>query len=131
MIDTTSESVEEKLSYKDAILQAKEYAGRGAIALFGLHEEVVDERFGYIIGIDNTGSIKSFYEKSDKKTVTKLRNSEEKIYRNLGMMLFQNGTLQKELSSFFMMFIPNAGRHIAAEKTSAMVIFLKKMFSNS
>lgn len=99
LIDTTGESVEEKLSYKDAILQAKEYAGRGAIALFGLHEEVVDERFGYIIGIDNTGVIKSFHEKPDKKTVTKLRNSEERIYRNLGMMLFQNGTLQKELSS--------------------------------
>lgn len=51
LIDNTTESKGKNLSYKDAILKAKEYASTGAIVLFGLEEEHPNERFGYISGI--------------------------------------------------------------------------------
>lgn len=98
LIDTKTVSVGNRLSYKDAIMQAKAYAQNGTIVLFGLAEEKMDKRFGYFHSIDRNGYIGAFYEKPDDHTLCRL-NSLGRVYRNLGMMIFQNGTLKKELSA--------------------------------
>lgn len=96
LIDTQAETFEEGLSYKDAILRAKAYARDNAIVLFGLKETDPDSRFGYIHKIYEDGSLERFYEKPDSWLIGSLFPSRE-IYRNLGMMIFQNGTLLKEM----------------------------------
>lgn len=97
LIDTTSETVNEKYSYKDAILKAKELAKNGDIILFGLEENQPNSRFGYFEVVDNN-SVKYFCEKPGKEFLaTAILN--EKIYRNIGMMIFQNGSFQKEFST--------------------------------
>ena len=70
-------------------MQAKEYAGEGKIVLFGKRTKEISDRFGYYCG-------NRFYEKPDRETVKMLREQPE-VLQNLGMMLFQVGTLLQEL----------------------------------
>lgn len=79
------------LSYKDSILQAKEYAGEGKIVLFGKRTKEISDRFGYYCE-------ERFYEKPDRETVRMLQERPD-VLQNLGMMLFQSGTLLQELKS--------------------------------
>ena len=80
------------LTYKDSILKAKEYAREGSIVLFGSKAEEIDERFGYF-----TEDGKNFIEKPDRIQIKKLQS--EEVNQNLGMLLFQNGTLLNELKN--------------------------------
>ena len=94
----------EGLSYKDAILLAKELARQGKIALFGKAATEIDSRFGYF-----TENAEYFVEKPKNGTkgtvppVPFLENGPEgtvppvPVYQNLGMMVFQSGTLFHEL----------------------------------
>ena len=79
------------LSYKDSILKAKDYAREGSIVLFGKKASEIVDRFGYF-------TIDSFFEKPDRATIKQLRSQKE-VYQNLGMVLFQNGTLLNEMRS--------------------------------
>ena len=76
------------LSYKDSILKAKEYAGESSIVLFGKKADQIIDRFGYF-------TKKAFFEKPDRATIKELKNIE--VCQNLGMLLFQNGTLLNEM----------------------------------
>lgn len=96
LVDTKTETHGALLSYKDAIVKAKAYAQDSSIALFGLAEEKPDCRFGYMCSIDSQGRIEAFVEKPDAEKMYQMRDRGD-IYRNLGMMIFQNGTLQREL----------------------------------
>ena len=80
------------LSYKYSILKAKEYARDGSIVLFGARAEEVNSQFGYF-----TTNGKIFIEKPERKQIKELQG--QTIYQNLGMLLFQNGTLQNELKA--------------------------------
>ncbi len=93
IIDTISESSENGYSYKDAILLAKGSAFKGKIVLFGAANREPDSRFGYILA-DNEGTIR-YIEKPVRKTLANLRKAEG-VYLHLGLMLFQNGSFQKE-----------------------------------
>lgn len=98
LIDTKTETSGQRFSYKDAIVKAKAYAKDSSIVLFGLEEVEPNSRFGYIQSLDANGRPKCFYEKPDEKAINKLK-ARGNLYRNLGMMIFQNGTLKKELSA--------------------------------
>lgn len=78
------------LTYKDSILKAKEYAREGGIVLFGTTAERIESRFGYF-----TSGGETFIEKPDRKQIKELQG--QKVFQNLGMLLFQNGTLLNEL----------------------------------
>ena len=78
------------LTYKDSILKAKEYAREGCIVLFGTTAERIESRFGYF-----TAGGETFIEKPDRKHIKELQG--QKVFQNLGMLLFQNGTLLNEL----------------------------------
>ena len=78
------------LTYKDSILKAKEYAREGCIVLFGTPAERIENRFGYF-----TAGGEDFIEKPDRKQIKELQG--QKVFQNLGMLLFQNGTLLNEL----------------------------------
>ena len=78
------------LSYKDSILKAKEYAREGSIVLFGARAAEINNRFGYF-----TEGGKTFIEKPDRKQIKELQG--QALFQNLGMLLFQNGTLLNEL----------------------------------
>lgn len=80
------------LSYKDSILKAKEYAREGSIVLFGAKATEINSRFGYF----TTGG-ELFIEKPDRKQIKELQG--QTIFQNLGMLLFQNGTLLNELKA--------------------------------
>ena len=115
LIDTTAESSGSNLSYRDAILKAKEYARQGSIVIFGLPEQIPNERFGYISGIDSVGNIRAFFEKPSKAVVNKLKTFGT-VHRNLGMLLFQNGSFQNELFMFDSFMMEKCQKVFAARK---------------
>lgn len=78
------------LTYKESILKAKEEAKDGYIVLFGTKSEKIVSRFGYF-----TEDCNVFVEKPDRKKIKELQG--KTVYQNLGMLLFQNGTLLNEL----------------------------------
>lgn len=78
------------LTYKESILRAKEYAREGSIVLFGAKATEINNRFGYF-----TEAGKTFIEKPDRKQIKELQG--QALFQNLGMLLFQNGTLLNEL----------------------------------
>lgn len=80
------------LSYKDSILKAKVYAREGSIVLFGTEATEINNRFGYF-----TTNGKIFIEKPDRKQIKELQG--QALFQNLGMLLFQNGTLLNELKA--------------------------------
>ena len=88
VIDILSESDDKKLSYKDSIVKGKELAGENKIILFGKENDTIDNRFGYVVD-------GRFYEKPDRKVSKTL--VDKPLLQNLGMMLFQNGTMLNEL----------------------------------
>ena len=96
LIDTGSDSTENGFSYKDAILKAKEYACNGKIALFGAARQEPDGKYGYITVNGSAPEIIRFVEKPGREEISALANTDD-LYRNLGMMLFQNGSFQKEV----------------------------------
>lgn len=96
LIHAYSENIDGRNGYKEAILRAKEYARNGSITLFGMSEEAMTSRFGYIIGINEHGDVGVFKEKPDRSWILKMRGSKE-VYRNQGMLLFQNDIFQHEL----------------------------------
>ena len=77
------------LNYKDSILKAKEYAGEGKIVLLGKRTKEISERFGYYCE-------GQFCEKPDRVSIKALQE-QPVVLQNLGMMLFQSGTLLQEL----------------------------------
>ncbi len=79
----------DRLNYKDSILQAKELAGEGKIVLFGKRTKEISERFGYYCD-------GQFCEKPDRISV-KVLQEQPTVLQNLGMMLFESGTLLQEL----------------------------------
>lgn len=81
------------LTYKDSILKAKELAREGGIILFGIKTDKVESRFGYF-----TEDSRTFIEKPDRKQIKELQA--QTVYQNLGMLLFQNGTMLNELRVF-------------------------------
>lgn len=97
LIDSNTESIDGRSSYKDAILWAKEYARSGFITLFGMQEKTVMSRFGYIIGISECGDVGQFIEKPDRSWIVEMRGNKS-IYRNQGMLLFQNDIFLHELA---------------------------------
>lgn len=99
LIDTKWDSDGRLLGYKDAILQAKKYAKNGNIALFAMEDRELNGRFGYIKNIDQDGRVGAFLEKPDMLQISALKK-ENDVFRNLGMMIFQNGTFQKELFTY-------------------------------
>lgn len=96
LIDTTSDSNDEGYGYKDAILKAKENAFVGGIVLFGEVNHEPDSKFGYIRTADDKISVVGFIEKPGRKDLLDLKKSDG-IYRNMGMLLFQNGSFQNEV----------------------------------
>lgn len=80
------------LSYKDSILKAKEYVREGSVVLFGAKATEINSRFGYF----TTGG-GLFIEKPDRKQIKELQG--QALFQNLGMLLFQNGTLLNELKA--------------------------------
>lgn len=80
------------ISYKDAILNAREHAKNGEIVLFGRTGNTISKRYGYYNIEDNL-----FVEKPDAKTIELLKD--KVVYQNLGMLLFQNGTYLNEVKS--------------------------------
>ena len=98
LIDTGFESNDKGYSYKDAILKAKEFASYGKIALFGVQNQELDSKFGYIKVSEDSTDIEKFIEKPGRNEISELKK-ESGIYRNLGMMLFQNGSLQREVQN--------------------------------
>ena len=78
------------MTYKDAILTAKESAKNGRIAVFGIETSAVSKRFGYF-----TENGKEFIEKPDEETAERLK--EQTVYQNLGMLLFQSGIFLNEM----------------------------------
>ena len=99
LIDTNYESKNGELSYRDAIVAAKEYAKDGSIVLFGMPEREFNTKFGYITGIDANGNIRGFLEKPSNSITNRLM-ALGGVYRNLGLCLFQNATLQNELQIY-------------------------------
>lgn len=99
LLDAKSETQGEQLSYKDAIIKAKAYAQEHAIALFGDADPCPDRRFGYLSNVDENGRVGKFLEKPTEKTMKTLA-SRKNVYRNLGMMIFQNGILQKKMQRY-------------------------------
>ncbi len=80
--------------YKDAILLAKKYAATGSIALMGKEDREPNIAYGYLKDVDEEGRCGSFEEKpGDIDSLC--RNGS--VYRNLGMMIFQNGCLINEM----------------------------------
>lgn len=94
IIDSQMNSVGDELGYKDSILCAKELAKQGSLVLFGKKEKDIDGRYGYITGLRGDGGFDSFIEKPDKSF---LNRKHKNIYRNLGMLLFENGAFQNEM----------------------------------
>ncbi len=83
------------LNYKEAILKAKGLIKDDIIVLFGKKAHEIDKRYGYFI---NNGE--QFFEKPDRKTAH-IISENNSYYQNLGMMLFQNGFLQKEIGLLY------------------------------
>lgn len=77
--------------YKEAIIEAKAKALGGKIAVLGLKETAFNSHFGYIDAAED-GSVRTFIEKPDSE-----KQFDNEIYRNLGMMIFQVGTLINEM----------------------------------
>ena len=96
LIDTSVESSKEGLSYKDAILKAKENAFEGNIVVFGASCREIESKYGYIKASDKASENIEFVEKPGRKEISDLKRTDG-VYRNLGMMLFQNGSFQKEV----------------------------------
>lgn len=80
------------LNYQVSILKAKEYARDGSIVLFGTKSFSINNRFGYF-----TESGKRFVEKPDRKQIKELQG--QVVFQNLGMLMFQNGTLLNEIKA--------------------------------
>ncbi len=99
LVDTKYESKNGELSYRDAILKAKNYAKEGSIVLFGMPEKEINTRFGYITGLDSNGNIRGFSEKPSNTIMNRLM-ALGGIYRNLGLCLFQNAVFQNELQIY-------------------------------
>lgn len=97
LIDSNTEALDGRNGYRDAILQAKEYARNGSIVLFGMPEKAIMPQFGYIIGLSECGDVGQFIEKPDKSWIIRMGESKG-IYRNQGMLLFQNDIFQHELA---------------------------------
>lgn len=74
--------------YSEAILEAKELAGTGKLAVFGMSDDEVCSRYGYI-----SGKTLKFVEKpgSDEEV-------DKPCYRNQGMILMRAGDFLHELS---------------------------------
>ena len=81
------------LSYKEAILKAKDYAKKDRIVLFGVEASQISRRFGYF-----TSGGEAFIEKPDKNQLESL--GKQVLYQNLGMMIFQSGVFLNELRTF-------------------------------
>ena len=99
LIDTNYETKNGELSYRDAIVRAKDYAKDGSIVLFGLPEREFNTKFGYITGIDSNGNIKGFLEKPSNSITNRLM-ALGGVYRNLGLCLFRNASFQNELQIY-------------------------------
>ena len=99
LIDTNYETKNSELSYRDAIVKAKNYAKDGSIVLFGMPEREFNTKFGYITGIDLNGNIRGFLEKPSN-TITSRLMALGGVYRNLGLCLFQNAAFQNELQIY-------------------------------
>ena len=107
----------EGLGYKDAILRAKELAREGKIALFGKETTEIDSRFGYF-----TENAEKFIEKPSDEQVRELKTGTKRVvptvplFQNLGMMVFQAGTLFNELKKLQ----PRIYKEIRAAKGTAV-----------
>ena len=82
----------EGLSYKDAILVAKEIAQSGKIAVFGKKTGTISKRFGYF-----TENGREFKEKPDAGEAERLKG--RTLYQNLGLLLFRSGSFLNELKA--------------------------------
>ena len=96
LIDTASDCNQTGCSYKEAILKAKESAFGGSIVLFGAVDQEPDSKFGYIRTVGDNCTVTGFIEKPVKKEILDLKKTDS-VYRNLGMLLFQNGSFQNEV----------------------------------
>lgn len=91
LIDSHGVSSQNEIGYKDAIIQAKEYARNGSVVLFGIPEQQQDPRYGYMMDLNASDCVGLFVEKPQSPLENK------PLFRNLGMALFQNGVFQNDL----------------------------------
>ena len=97
VIYTRPESGGDEKDYKDSVMQAKEYAREGYLALFTLRETAMNSRYGYVLGLKPDGSMDRFIEKPDPKTISEIDLRKEAVYRNLGMLLFRVDSFLNEM----------------------------------
>lgn len=75
--------------YKSAVLEAKKNAKGGNISIFVNREEKTDKRYGYVIE-KNENSIIKYVEKP-------IRTIKGNVYKNLGLLVFQNGVFLNKM----------------------------------
>ncbi len=76
--------IESDSNYRDAILEAKNYASEGNISVFGKKESTFDSRYGYISGLKSNGDVDLFVEKPQDVSILG-----SDYFRNLGMIVFK------------------------------------------
>ncbi len=97
VIYTRPESGGDEKDYKDSVMQAKEYAREGCLALFTLRETVMNSRYGYVMGLKADGGMDRFVEKPDAEAISRIDLRKEAVYRNLGMLLFRVDSFLNEM----------------------------------
>lgn len=75
--------------YKDAILKAKQNASDGFVSILVNKEEKTDNRYGYVLNKDGD-LVKKYVEKPEDEMVGE-------VFKNLGILVFQNGVFLNEL----------------------------------
>lgn len=75
--------------YKDAILKAKQNASDGFISILVNKEEKTDNRYEYVLNKDGD-LVKKYVEKPEDEIAGD-------VYKNLGILVFQNGVFLNEL----------------------------------
>jgi len=75
--------------YKDAILKAKQDARDGFISILVEKEEKTDKRYGYVLEKDED-VVKKYVEKPEDEIIGE-------VFKNLGILVFQNGVFLNEL----------------------------------
>lgn len=92
LIDTENVNTPEGLSYQGAIVKAKRMASLGSVVLFGMSGEEKNPAYGWI--------------KAEGDCVTRFiaepteADADGEILHNGGMILFENGQLQRQLRSY-------------------------------
>ena len=107
--------------YKEAILKAKKNAKNGKISILVSKEDKTDSRYGYVIEKEDE-DIRKYIEKPNK-IINKI------VYKNLGLLFFQNGIFLREIDSETLLEAQNTydTREITNGETYYKKIFIKRI----